>query len=84
MAVTEENDDQHEDDPVERAWSDEAWRIMLEAAQTGALSGSPGVENVRRRFYTQWLQGEGLLTCPECGVEFPTAEEYAEHEKWEC
>ena len=83
MADAVENDDDGK--PwMESYLERHAWEIMLSAAQTGASVGSPGITEARRRFWLQWLQGEGLLTCPECGEEFATPEEYAEHEKWEC
>ncbi len=62
----------------------EDWRILLEGAQTGTLPSASGVTEAGKRFWHQWLQSEGLLTCPYCGVEFATTEEYDEHEKWEC
>jgi hypothetical protein len=42
------------------------------------------VREAQRRFYLQWLENEGLLTCPYCDVTFSTPAELAEHDKWEC
>lgn len=62
----------------------EGWEIMLRAAQTGAVLGSPGINEAKRRFWLQWLAGEGLLNCVYCGKEFGSLEAVREHEDYEC
>jgi|KBSMisStaDraftv2_1062788.scaffolds.fasta_scaffold237556_4 hypothetical protein len=80
--MAEDEGEGDEEDSVEVAV--DVWRSMLEAAQTGSLANSPGVREAQRRFYLQWLENEGLLTCPYCDVTFSTPAELAEHDKWEC